>query len=129
MYKLLIVEDDVKLMDTLSEVFEQKNIEVVKAENGKVGLEKVKSDKPHSILLDILMPVMGGIEMMEKLREMEEYKDTPVVLLTNVEPDSFILERIVQNPPAFYLVKGNSDIEDIADKVQATFDQAEDKAV
>src|SRR4030043_807247 len=81
---ILIVEDD----NFVAEVYSTKLLEmghtVRIAQNGEAGLSMVESEKPDLILLDIIMPVMGGIEMLGELRKKEEWKQIPVILLTNV---------------------------------------------
>ena len=84
MAKILLVEDDQSIYKMYQKAFELEGFETEVAENGQVGLEKVASYKPDIILLDIMMPTMNGIDMLNKLREDEATKDTPVIVLTNV---------------------------------------------
>ena len=64
--------------------FENEGYEVETAENGEVGLELIKKMKPDIILLDVMMPIMNGDEMLEKLRNEPWGKDTKVIILTNI---------------------------------------------
>lgn len=69
MKKILIVEDEESLLKTLGEKFTLEGFEVVKAQNGVEGLRVALQEHPDLILLDIVMPVMGGMEMLGKLRQ------------------------------------------------------------
>ena len=78
------MEDDNFVAEVYSTKLVEMGYEVRIAQNGEEGLEDVEEDKPDLILLDIIMPVMGGIEMLEEIKKKEEWKNIPVILLTNV---------------------------------------------
>lgn len=90
-YKILVVDDNefnVHLMDIL---LTKEKYRIIKAGSGIEALEKVRTDNPDLILLDIMMPDMNGYEVMAKLKADEEHKDIPVVLLTAVStPDDIV---------------------------------------
>jgi DNA-binding response OmpR family regulator len=81
--KVAIVEDDPTIAQMYRFKFEADGYEVETAENGKLGLELVEKMKPDVILLDLMMPVMNGDEMLAKMRATAWGKDTKVVVLTN----------------------------------------------
>lgn len=80
--KVLIVDDDVNVRDTLLQLLETKGFLVAGAENGREALKKVCQDKPHLIILDVGMPVMDGIETFRRLRESTDTQDIPVIFLS-----------------------------------------------
>ena len=84
MKRLLIVEDEPALRDVYATLFRLQDFEVFEAENGKVGLEQMKAVKPHVVILDALMPVMGGIEFLQEVDLRKNYPDTRVLLLSNL---------------------------------------------
>jgi DNA-binding response OmpR family regulator len=84
MTKIAIVEDDQVISQMYRIKFESEDYEVEIAENGKLGLELVKSMVPHIVLLDLMMPEMNGGEMLAKLRAQDWGKDVKVIILTNV---------------------------------------------
>ena len=90
-YKILVVDDNefnVHLMDIL---LTKEKYQIVKAFSGKEALEKVHSDNPDLILLDIMMPDMNGYEVMGQLKADDNYKDIPILLLTAVSnPDDIV---------------------------------------
>jgi len=115
--KILIVEDE----PVISKVYSEDNgFLVVTAMNGKDGLELALSEKPDLILLDILMPVMDGLTMMDKLRSINTYgKDVPIILLTNLSPDERKVTRaLTKNEPTYYLVKSDWKLSAVVEKIK-----------
>ena len=84
MTKIAIIEDDQAISQMYRFKFEGEGYQVETAENGKLGLELVKTLKPDIILLDLMMPEMTGDEMLAKLRETSWGKDIKVIILTNM---------------------------------------------
>ena len=80
--KLLIVDDDKDFITAAAVRLESRGFTVTKAFDGKEGLEKVYTEKPDAIILDVMMPEMNGFEVCKKLKTDEQYKDIPVVMLT-----------------------------------------------
>lgn len=80
--RILVVDDDTALIDTIQHRFEYCKWEVITAANGKEGLEKAANEKPDLIVLDINMPVLNGHEMIKRLRGYPKLKDIPVIMCT-----------------------------------------------
>jgi DNA-binding response OmpR family regulator len=80
--KILIVDDEPDLVQTLQDRLEMNGYIIVTASNGKEGLEKAAQEKPDIILLDVIMPIMDGLEMLEALRKHPEVKNCAVIMLT-----------------------------------------------
>ena len=80
--RILIVDDEPDLVDTIQWRLEHCKYDAITAANGKDGLEKAANKKPDLILLDTNMPVMNGHEMLERLRKSPELKNIPVIMLT-----------------------------------------------
>jgi two-component system phosphate regulon response regulator PhoB len=83
MPKIAIIEDDQAISQMYRFKFEAEGYTVNTAENGQLGLELVEKMLPDIILLDIMMPVMTGDEMLVKLRGQDWGKDIKVIILTN----------------------------------------------
>ena len=81
--KIAIIEDDEAISQMYRLKFEAEGYEVETAENGKLGLELIKSMQPDIILLDLMMPVMSGEEMLAELRAQPWGKTVRVIILTN----------------------------------------------
>jgi len=80
--KILIVDDEPNIVQTLQDRLEMNDFNVVTACNGKEGLEQAIQETPDVILLDVIMPVMDGLEMLEALRKEPSCEDISVVMLT-----------------------------------------------
>jgi DNA-binding response OmpR family regulator len=81
-HKILTVDDSRTIRMIVKKAFQQYDCDIVEAENGMEGLALAAKEKPDLIVLDITMPVMTGIEMLEKLKEDHELKAIPVIMLT-----------------------------------------------
>lgn len=82
--KISIVEDDQAIAQMYRIKFEAEGFEVETAENGKLGFELISKMRPDIILLDLMMPVMTGGEVLAKVRKTDWGKDIKVVILTNM---------------------------------------------
>jgi DNA-binding response OmpR family regulator len=117
--KILIVEDEEAMQKVISEAFENQGFVVLTANNGEEGLSASLREHPDLILLDILMPKMDGMVMMQKLRLDEWGRAVPVIILTNVSPNaSSVINSVLENEPAYYLVKSDVKLEGIVEKVK-----------
>jgi len=117
MKKVLIIEDEPSLVAILTEKITSEGFEVLKAGDGKEGLDKALLGHPDLILLDIIMPKMDGVTMLTKLREDEWGKKVPVVILTNLSDDDMV-SKSIQNGVFDYLVKADWKIEDLIDIIK-----------
>ncbi len=81
-FKILIVDDELLLREMLSDIFKIAGYDVITAENGKEGLEKISSELPDFVVLDGSMPVMDGFEVLRKIRENPKFLNLPVMMFT-----------------------------------------------
>ncbi len=84
MVKILIVEDEPLVIRMYQKALEMDGFQVVSAISGERGIETARREKPDIILLDIMMPVMNGIEALGHLKEDPELSQIPVIMLTNL---------------------------------------------
>jgi two-component system alkaline phosphatase synthesis response regulator PhoP len=80
--KILVIDDEPNIVQTLQDRLEMNDYEVVTAGNGKEGLKKALQEKPDVILLDVIMPIMDGHEMLEVLRKQPGGNFSSVIMLT-----------------------------------------------
>jgi len=84
MIRALVVEDEADICDLLAEQLEDKGCRVQKAGNGKLALQRVRAQRPDVIFVDIMMPVMDGIDLIAELQKNPELNKIPVVLVTAI---------------------------------------------
>lgn len=82
--RILIADDEAGIREILKIYFEKEGFEVLEAENGEQAITKVLADKPDMLLLDIMMPVMDGIEVCKQVRKMSSL---PIIMVTAKEED------------------------------------------
>lgn len=82
MNKILIVDDQPSIATVLTDILEDGGFEVFTAQNGEVGIKRAKELKPDVILMDIMMPVKDGLTAITELREMDEFKNTPIFIVS-----------------------------------------------
>ncbi|MEJ5259593.1 MAG: response regulator [Anaerohalosphaeraceae bacterium] len=80
--KILVVDDEPNIVQTLKDRLEMNEYEVVTAHDGREGLQQAEKEMPDVILLDVIMPVMDGHEMLETLRRQSWGQDISVIMLT-----------------------------------------------
>lgn len=80
--RVLIVDDDAQIIQALGIRLGAAGFEILSAENGVDGLAAARAERPDAILLDIRMPQMDGLEVLERLRGADDTRDIPVVMLT-----------------------------------------------
>ena len=82
---ILIVDNDMPSLQTLSRMLVEQGYEVRGTQNGTAALQFVEKDPPDLILLDILMPEMDGYEVCRQLKANEKYRDIPVLFLSALD--------------------------------------------
>ncbi|MDO8512876.1 MAG: response regulator [bacterium] len=118
--KILLVEDEPAISKVYAEELTDEGFVTLTATNGRDGLELALVEKPDLILLDILMPIMDGLTMMDQLRKKNEYgRKVPIILLTNLSADEErIIKAIVENEPVYYVVKSDYKLSDVVKMVR-----------
>lgn len=91
MKKILVVDDSETIRLQVSRALEKAGFTVVEAGDGIEGLEKAANDDFALVLLDVNMPRMGGLDMLDRLRESPKTKTLPVLVLTTEAQQSMIV--------------------------------------
>lgn len=107
MSKILIIEDDTYVRTSLQVRLEKEDFEVFTAENGAKGISVAEHENPNLILLDLVMPDLDGLDVLDYLRSSVVTWDTPVVVLT-ARGDSESLKRSKQLGASRFLRKPSS---------------------
>lgn len=114
---ILIIEDEQDIREAMAEGILQAGFKVSTAENGVVGLEKALNEHPDLILLDIVMPLMNGHQLLEKLRQDQWGKSIPVIMLTSMD-DVKNIATAHSSKIEDYVIKAHHSLEEIVQKVR-----------
>lgn len=114
---LLIVEDDPLMSRMYQKIFKFEGYQVDIAGDGEEGLVKVKQGKPSLILLDIMMPKMNGMQVLERLKSDPMTKSIPVVVLTNLAGQQDA-EKALSLGAVKYIVKSEYEPKQVANMVK-----------
>ncbi len=102
--RVLIVEDDQALINLYDKKFSNSGYEVIRAEDGQQGVEKAEAEHPDVILLDIMLPIMNGFEVLKRLKKSNAIDKIPVVILSNYGETKNVTEGLVSGAVE-YLIK------------------------
>jgi DNA-binding response OmpR family regulator len=103
-YKVLTTDDSNTIRKIVKKAFTGYNCDLFEAENGVEGLAVTVREKPDLILLDVTMPVMTGMEMLEKLKAEPDTKNIPVIMLTAESGKSNVTKAVMMGVKD-YIVK------------------------
>lgn len=117
MTKILIVEDDPLISRMYEKIFTFEKFDVVLAADGEEGLTKIREAKPTLVLLDVMMPKLNGLEVLEKVKADPETKGIPVVMLTNLAGQKDA-ETALSKGAVKYIIKSQYEPKQIADMVK-----------
>ncbi|MDO9399130.1 MAG: response regulator [bacterium] len=113
--KILIIEDEQTLASVLSAKLKLEKFEVLVSVDGKDGLEKIEEWQPDLILLDIIMPIMNGYEVLENLQE--KNNKIPIIIISNSGQD-VELEKIKKLGAIDYIIKTQINPDEVVEKVE-----------
>ncbi len=121
MTKILVVEDDKFLREMITRKLDKEGYEASYAVDGEEGLKKIKEISPDLVLLDLIMPGMGGFEVLEKAGEDPDIKDIPIVILSNLGQKSEV-ERGIELGAEDFLIKAHFTPREIIKKIKKTIE-------
>lgn len=116
--KIMLIEDEEMLSGLLKRKLEENGYEVTVAFDGEEGLNIMKKQRPDLVLLDIVMPKMGGFEVMQEMNKTRDLKlkDLPVVVVSN-SGQPVEIDRAKEMGIRDYLIKTQFDPQEVIDKV------------
>lgn len=115
--RILLIEDDPFLLNMYATKFELENFKVTVADDGEKGLRAVEKEIPDIILLDIMLPKMNGFEVLKQLKASKDFRDIPVILLTNLSQKNEI-EQGLSMGANDYLIKAHFMPSEVVDKIK-----------
>lgn len=127
MRKVLIVDDDKIFTKVLKDSLtgqSDREYEVCTAENGEEGFAMLKEEKPDLVVLDIVMPKVGGVEFLEKMQEDDTVGSTPVIVSTQLS-DVEQMSKVVRFGVKGYIIKSEFSLENIVNQINDFFESNE----
>ena len=111
---ILVVDDNPDLRNYVSRIMRKSNFNVVLARNGQEGFEIARIHHPHVIITDLMMPVVSGLDLIKMIREEQQLRGTPIILLTAKADEDTRIEGVERGADA-YLAKPFNDRELLAE--------------
>ena len=114
--KILIIEDEITLLEAIERKLKIEGFQTITAMDGKEGMRKIETEKPDLILLDIMMPVMDGFEVLEEMKRKEYLPKIPVIIISN-SGQPVEIEKALSLGVRDYLVKAEFSPDEVLNKV------------
>lgn len=92
MIKLLAIDDDPIIRTLIKKTFSNLGFEVLTASDGFEGIHATMTQKPALILLDIMMPIVDGLEVLKRIKEVPEVSKIPIIMFTAVAESKMVVE-------------------------------------
>jgi DNA-binding response OmpR family regulator len=116
--KILVIEDDQFLRESIVQRLRKEGYEASAAIDGEEGIKKVKEEKPALVLLDLILPVLDGFEVLTKMKEDPSLLSIPVIILSNLDQKKDV-ERVLKLGAIDHLIKAHFTPGEIVEKVRA----------
>lgn len=117
MAKILLIEDDKTQADIYLTRLLAEGFGAAWAQDGELGLKMALEHHPTVIVLDIMMPKMNGISVLEALRKDQWGTTVPVIILTNLDPTHELTDKVYRNSASFFLLKQATDPQLLIEKI------------
>jgi len=117
MKKILVIDDDPFFAKTLEASLPKGKYTLLTAEDGEVGLEMLKNEKPDLIILDLLMPKLDGISFLKKLKESPDLPKAPILVSSNLSSVKKISETMSLGAIG-YVIKSDESMQSIVQDIE-----------
>lgn len=118
MKKVLIVEDDSFLQGLEASKLEKSGFAIITASSGEEAMQKINEPNIDIILLDLILPNFDGFEILKKIRETENLKNTPVIVFSNLS-DEESLKKSTDLGATDFMVKSNFTLDELIKKINS----------
>ena len=115
---LLIIEDEEALQTAIKKSFEKKGFNVLTADDGRDGFDLIKKVRPDIVILDIIMPIMTGEDVLEAINKENLTDKVPVIVISN-KSDGAIIYKCKKIGAREYLIKVNIVFDEVLEKIDA----------
>jgi len=121
---ILSIEDEASLQQALGMALYNAGYEVHYAFNGAEGYDKILSLHPHLVLLDLMLPMLSGIEILKRVRARPEFKDLPIIVLTAMYDDESRLERDLRDWGRVEYMRKPFDVRELLERIRRALQSA-----
>ena len=92
--RILVADDDQSLVKTLTWILKEHGYEVVSLPSGERLLEQLEETRPHLLLLDIMMPRVDGLQLLQRVKGDPRWKDLPVLMVSSMPPEEATVKAL-----------------------------------
>lgn len=124
MKKILFAEDDSTLSGPLSDALHEEGFDVTVASDGGSAIKQALSGTYDLLLLDVNLPAITGITILEKVREQSWGEQLPAIFLTAEDTSEEMFDAITRLAPKYYLMKGSASLNEIIDAIHQSLGSA-----
>ena len=117
--RILVADDDVKLLEALTARLEAEGFEVISTQDAYLALALARREQPDLLLLDINMPAGNGFSVQERAAEIDELANVPIVYITGEEPDA--VDATAQELGAIAVVHKPFETTELLDAIRSAF--------
>ena len=125
--KIIVVEDEEYLRDLYIQILQEEGFSVDSAEDGEIGFDKLSKNTYDLVLLDVILPKMDGLQILEKLSKMGDRKFDNTVLLTNLGQD-LVVAKALDYGVRGYMIKSDYTPEEMINEVKGYLENGEVKS-
>ncbi len=114
---ILMIEDDSFLRNLYRDKFEKEGFYFIESSNGVEGMHRIESEKPNMVILDILLPIKSGFDILEEMNESGLISEVPVIIFSNLKQDIDI-EEARRLGAKDYFIKSETNFSDLVERVK-----------
>lgn len=126
MKRILVIDDDQFFAKTLEAALPQGKYELLSAEDGEVGLQKLKEEKPDLVILDLMMPKLDGTAFLKKLQESKDLPKVPILVSSNLSSVKKISD-VMSMGAVGYVIKSDESLQSIVQDIERVLGEEEPK--
>ena len=117
---ILIAEDDKYFVDIFNRILPKEGYNIQVAEDGQLALDAIHKQMPDLLILDLVMPIKNGFDVLAELKKENILKDLKVVVLSNLNQDVDV-QKAKEYGAIDYLVKANISVNEVLTKIKSYF--------
>lgn len=116
--KILVIEDESMLQEALLDRLGDEGYIVRGSDDANEAFRNIQEDRPDIILTDLVLPGVDGFEILQRLKESDELRDIPVLVLSNLGEKEFV-DRAMSLGAKDFLLKSSHSLKEVTDRVKA----------